>query len=83
MEGVAARQVNTVMVTVLIRKFTRKRPGARMGVTMHLAHTTVLGTLLGLATKEEGLGEVCPAWTSRRFTKGAAREKQAPRGVTF
>lgn len=30
--------------------------------------------------KEEGIGEGRRTWDSMRFTKGAAREKQAPRG---
>jgi hypothetical protein len=45
LEGVAEWQVNTVMVTVLTRKITGKRPGALAAVTMHLGHATILGTL--------------------------------------
>jgi hypothetical protein len=45
LEGVAEWQVNTVMVSVLIRKITGKRPGTLAAVTMHLAHATILGTL--------------------------------------
>ena len=45
LEGMAEWQVNSVIVSVLIRKFTRRRPGALMAVTMHLFHATILGTL--------------------------------------
>lgn len=45
LEAVAEWQVNTVMVPVLIRKFTRRRAGALMAVIMYLFHATVLGIL--------------------------------------
>jgi hypothetical protein len=45
LEGVAEWQVNTVMVTVLTRKFTGKRPGVLAAVIMHLGHAIILGTL--------------------------------------
>ncbi|HEV2119901.1 MAG TPA: hypothetical protein VGS11_07355 [Candidatus Bathyarchaeia archaeon] len=45
LEGVAEWQVNSVMVSVLIRKFTQRRPGALMAVAMHLFHATILGIL--------------------------------------
>ena len=45
LEGVAEWQVNTVIVSVLIRKFTRRKTGALMAVAMHLFHATILGIL--------------------------------------
>jgi hypothetical protein len=45
MEGVAEWQVNSVIVWVLIRKFTRRRVGSSMSVAMHLFHGAALGTL--------------------------------------
>jgi hypothetical protein len=45
MEGVAEWQVNSVIVWVLIRKFTRRRVVTSMSVAMHLFHGAVLGFL--------------------------------------
>jgi len=52
-EGVAEWQVNAVIVSVLIRKFTQRRVVASMSVAMHLIHGAALGIvfrflLLGL-----------------------------------
>jgi hypothetical protein len=51
-EGVTEWQVNAVIVSVLIRKFTRKRVNSSMTVAMHLFHGAALGivfrVLLGL-----------------------------------
>ena len=43
MEGVAEWQVNAVIVSVLIRKFTDRRVTSTMAVVMHLFHGAVLG----------------------------------------
>ena len=43
MEGVAEWQVNAVIVSVLIRKFTNRRAGSAMAVVMHLFHGAVVG----------------------------------------
>ena len=43
MEGVAEWQVNAVIVSVLIRKFTDRRVSTAMAVVMHLFHGAVLG----------------------------------------
>src|SRR5207247_11439639 len=43
MEGVAEWQVNAVIVSVLIREFTRRRVVASMSVAMHLFHGAILG----------------------------------------
>src|SRR5690349_9567572 len=53
-EGVAEWQVNAVIVSLLIRGFTRRRVSTSMGVAMHLFHGAVLGVvfrflLLGLS----------------------------------
>lgn len=48
MEGVAEWQVNAVIVSVLIRKFTQRRVVASMSVAMHLFHGTVLGIVFRL-----------------------------------
>src|SRR6266852_1207396 len=45
MEGVAEWQVNSVIVCVLIRKFTRRRVVSSMIVAMHLFHGAALGIL--------------------------------------
>ncbi len=45
MEGVAEWQVNSVIVWVLIRKFTRRRVVSSMSVAMHLFHGAALGFL--------------------------------------
>ena len=45
MEGVAEWQVNSVIVWVLIRKFTQRRVATSMSVAMHLFHGAVLGFL--------------------------------------
>lgn len=45
MEAVAEWQVNSVIVWVLIRRFTRRRVVTSMSVAMHLFHGTVLGFL--------------------------------------
>ena len=45
MEGVAEWQVNSVIVWVLIRKFTRRRVGSSMSVAMHWFHGAALGIL--------------------------------------
>src|SRR5713101_6696520 len=45
MEGVAEWQVNSVIVWVLIRKFTRRRVVSSMSVAMHLFHGAALGIL--------------------------------------
>src|SRR5713101_9587060 len=44
-EGVAEWQVNAVIVSVLIRKFTRRRVVSSMSVAMHLFHGAALGIL--------------------------------------
>ena len=44
-EGVAEWQVNSVIVWVLIRKFTRRGVVTSMSVAMHLFHGAVLGPL--------------------------------------
>src|SRR2546427_9664419 len=43
MGGVAEWQVNTVIVSVLIRKFTRRRAAFSLSVAMHLFHGAALG----------------------------------------
>src|SRR6266566_9850093 len=48
MEGVAEWQVNAVVVSVLIRKFTQRRVVASMSVAMHLFHGVALGVLFRL-----------------------------------
>jgi len=48
MEGVAEWKVNAVIVSVLIRKFTRRRVVASMSVAMHLFHGAALGVLFRL-----------------------------------
>jgi len=45
MEGVAEWQVNSAIVWVMIRKFTRRRVVTSMSVAMHLFHGAVLGLL--------------------------------------
>jgi uncharacterized protein YacL len=45
MEGVAEWQVNSVIVWVLIRRFTQRRVVISMSVAMHLFHGAVLGAL--------------------------------------
>lgn len=45
MEGVAEWQVNSVIVWVLIRIFTRRRVVTSMSVAMHLFHGAALGFL--------------------------------------
>jgi hypothetical protein len=45
MEGVAEWQVNSVIVWVLIRRFTRRRVLTSMSVAMHLFHGAALGFL--------------------------------------
>jgi hypothetical protein len=42
-QGVAEWQVNAVIVSVLIRKFTNRRANTAMAVAMHLFHGAVLG----------------------------------------
>ncbi len=44
-EGVAEWQVNAVIVSVLIRKFTRRRVSSSMSVAMHLFHGAALGVV--------------------------------------
>jgi len=48
MEGVAEWQVNAVVVSVLIRKFTQRRVVASMSVAMHLIHGAALGIVFRL-----------------------------------
>jgi len=48
MEGVAEWQVNAVVVSVLIRKFTHRRADASMSVAMHLLHGAALGIVFRL-----------------------------------
>ncbi len=48
MEGVAEWQVNAVIVSMLIRKFTRRRVVASMSVAMHLFHGALLGIVFRL-----------------------------------
>src|SRR6266516_5911165 len=48
MEGVAEWQVNAVIVSVLIRKFTRRRVVASMSVAMHRFHGAILGIVFRL-----------------------------------
>lgn len=48
MEGVAEWQVNAVIVSVLIRKFTHRRVVTSMAVAMHLFHGAVLGVVFRL-----------------------------------
>jgi len=48
MEGVAEWQVNAVIVSVLIRKFTQRRVGTSMSVAMHLIHGAALGIVFRL-----------------------------------
>jgi hypothetical protein len=61
MEGIAELQVNAVIVSQLIRKFTRRRVSSSMVVAMHLFHGAALGVvfrlLLGL------LGTTIPSST--------------------
>src|SRR6266852_4077864 len=45
MGGVAEWQVNSVIVWVLIRKFTRRKVVSSMSVAMHLLHGAALGIL--------------------------------------
>jgi hypothetical protein len=44
-EGVAEWQVNSVIVSVLIRKFSNRRVSISMSVGMHLFHGAALGTV--------------------------------------
>ncbi|HVH15242.1 MAG TPA: hypothetical protein VNA15_05930 [Candidatus Angelobacter sp.] len=48
MEGVAEWQVNAVIASVLIRKFTRRRVVTWTSVAMHLFHGAVLGIVFRL-----------------------------------
>jgi hypothetical protein len=48
MEGVAEWQVNTVMVSVLIRRLMLRRVVAWMSVAMHLFHGAALGIVFRL-----------------------------------
>ncbi len=48
MEGVAEWQVNAVVVSVLIRRLTRRRVVASMSVAMHLFHGAILGIVFRL-----------------------------------
>jgi len=48
MAGVAEWQVNAVIVSVLIRKFTQRRVIASMSVAMHLFHGSALGIVFRL-----------------------------------
>jgi len=48
MEGIAEWQVNAVIVSVLIRKFTQRRVVAPMSVAMHLFHGASLGVVFRL-----------------------------------
>ena len=48
MEGVAEWQVNAVVVSLLIRKFTRRRVSGPMVVAMHLIHGAILGVVFRL-----------------------------------
>ena len=48
MEGVAEWQVNAVIVSVLIRKFTQRRVSTSMSVAMHLIHGAALGIVFRL-----------------------------------
>jgi len=48
MEGVAEWQVNAVIVSVLIRKFTPRSVVASMSVAMHLFHGAALGIIFRL-----------------------------------
>jgi len=48
MEGVAEWQVNAVIFSVLIRKFTQRRVVASMSVAMHLFHGVLLGIVFRL-----------------------------------
>src|SRR5256885_2527397 len=45
MEGVSEGQVNSVIVRVIIRKFTQTRVVVSMSVAMHLFHGVALGML--------------------------------------
>jgi len=45
MEGVAEWQVNSLIIWVLIRKFTRRRVVTSMSIAMHLFHGAALGFL--------------------------------------
>ena len=47
-EGIAEWQVNAVIVSVLIRKFTQRRVVASMSVAMHLIHGAALGIIFRL-----------------------------------
>jgi hypothetical protein len=48
MEGVAEWQVNAAIVSVLIRRFTRRRVSPSMSVAMHLFHGAALGIVFRL-----------------------------------
>jgi len=48
MEGVAEWQVNDVIVSLLIRKFTQRRVSSSMVVIMHLFHGAALGIVFRL-----------------------------------
>src|SRR6058998_3327951 len=48
MEGVAEWQVNAVIVSLLIRRFTQRRVVASMSVAMHLIHGAALGIIFRL-----------------------------------
>src|SRR5437867_11686964 len=48
MEGVAEWQVNAVIVSLLIRRFTQRRVGTSMSVAMHLIHGAALGIIFRL-----------------------------------
>jgi hypothetical protein len=43
MEGVAEWQVNSIIVSVLIRRFTKRRVLTSMSIAMHLFHGAALG----------------------------------------
>ena len=48
MEGVAEWQVNAVMVSFLLQKFTKRRALTWMSVAMHLFHGAALGVVFRL-----------------------------------
>jgi len=48
MEGVAEWQVNAVVVSLLIRRFTRRRVSTSMVAAMHLFHGIALGVVFRL-----------------------------------
>ena len=83
MEGVAEWQVNAVMVSVLIRRFTRRRAGALMAVAMHLFHAAVLGILRPGHEGRRARQDLASVGFSTFHEGRGARKKATQGGHTF